>query len=78
MKAIVCERYGPPDVLRLQEVEKPRPHTQTYVLCRWRLLQSESIQYSHMVQDAFLFPRAKLLNALRSRESAPGQRCATL
>jgi NADPH:quinone reductase-like Zn-dependent oxidoreductase len=25
MKAVVCDRYGPPDVLRLEDVERPVP-----------------------------------------------------
>jgi NADPH:quinone reductase-like Zn-dependent oxidoreductase len=25
MRAVVCDRYGPPDVLRLEEVAQPAP-----------------------------------------------------
>jgi len=30
MKAIVCKKYGPPDVLELKDVAKPVPRTMNY------------------------------------------------
>ena len=49
MKAIVCTRYGPPDVLQLKEVEKPAPK-ENQVLIRVR---ATSVNYGDLVARNF-------------------------
>jgi hypothetical protein len=52
MKAIVCTKYGPPDVLEFKEVEKPEPknnellikvHASTVTPMDWRFRQGKNI-----------------------------------
>ena len=54
MKAIVYERYGPPDVLRLQEVQKP-PHDENQVLVKIHAASINAGDYFAMGGKPFLF-----------------------
>ncbi len=71
MKAIVCTKYGSPDVLQLQEVAKPAPQDDE-VLIRiyaasinsrdWRLMRAKPF-FIRLVPGGFLQPKNKILGA---------------
>ncbi|UCD43139.1 MAG: NAD(P)-dependent alcohol dehydrogenase [Chloroflexota bacterium] len=68
MKAIVYEKYGPPDVLQLREVEKPTPsedevlvkvHAASVNYIDWQVLTGESLLLR--VLNGLLKPKHKIL-----------------
>jgi NADPH:quinone reductase-like Zn-dependent oxidoreductase len=71
MKAIICTKYGSPDVLQLQEVEKPAPQDDE-VLIRiyaasvnardWRTMRANPF-FIRLVPGGFLQPKNKILGA---------------
>ena len=71
MKAIVCTKYGSPDVLQLQEVAKPAPQDDE-VLIRvyaasvnardWRFMRAKPF-FIRLVPGGFLQPKNKILGA---------------
>lgn len=71
MKAIVCKRYGSPDVLQLREVAKPAPKDDE-VLIRvyaasvnardWRFMRAKPF-FIRLVPGGFLQPKNKILGA---------------
>jgi NADPH:quinone reductase-like Zn-dependent oxidoreductase len=71
MKAIVYTQYGPPDVLRLQEVEKPTPqnnqvlikvHAASVNALDWHLLTAD-IFLVRLMSGGLLKPKNKILGA---------------
>jgi NADPH:quinone reductase-like Zn-dependent oxidoreductase len=82
MKAIVCPKYGSPDVLQLQEVAKPAPQDEE-VLIRihaasinsrdWRFMRAKPF-FIRLVPGGFLRPKNKILGAdLAGRVEATGR-----
>jgi len=71
MKAIICTRYGSPDVLQLREVAKPAPKDDE-VLIRvyaasvnardWRFMRAKPF-FIRLVPGGFLQPKNKILGA---------------
>ena len=81
MKAIVCRKYGSPDVLRLEEIEKPTPkdhevllkvHAASANAGDWHLLRGEPFPVRLMF--GLLKPRIKILGAdVAGRVAAVGR-----
>lgn len=81
MKAIVCRKYGSPDVLRLEELEKPTPkdhevllkvHAASANAGDWHLLRGEPFPVRLMF--GLLKPRHKILGAdVAGRVAAVGR-----
>ena len=53
MKAIVCTKYGPPDVLQLKEVEKPAPKDDE-VLIKIHTASVNAYDWHFLTADIFL------------------------
>jgi len=71
MKAIVCTKYGSPDVLQLQEVAKPAPkddevlikiHAASINSRDWRLMRANPF-FMRLMPGGFLQPKNKILGA---------------
>ena len=71
MKAIVCTKYGSPDVLQLQEVAKPAPkddevlikiHAASINSRDWRMMRANPF-FIRLTPGGFLQPKNKILGA---------------
>jgi NADPH:quinone reductase-like Zn-dependent oxidoreductase len=71
VKAIICTKYGSPDVLQLQEVEKPAPrddevlikiHAVSINARDWRMMRANPF-FIRLAPGSFLRPKNKILGA---------------
>ena len=70
MKAIICEQYGSPDLLRFEEVEKPAPK-QNEVLVKVHAASLNAYDWHILTADIFL---VRLMGGgfLRPKNKIPG------
>jgi NADPH:quinone reductase-like Zn-dependent oxidoreductase len=61
MKAVVCDRYGPPEVLRLEDVERPVPRPDEVLI----KIRATTVNRSDTETRAGTPPVARLLTGLR-------------
>jgi NADPH:quinone reductase-like Zn-dependent oxidoreductase len=74
MKAIVCTRYGPPEVLQLQEVEKPTPKANEVLIRIYAtaVTASDCIIRGFKVSSRHWIPGRLLLGLTKPRKSVLG------
>jgi len=78
MKAIVCTEYGPPDVLRLEEVEKPTPRdNEVLIRIHATTVTSGDVKLRSMDFPAFYqLPVRMMLGFRKPRNPIPGHELA--
>jgi NADPH:quinone reductase-like Zn-dependent oxidoreductase len=74
MKAIVCTRYGPPEVLQLQEVEKPIPKQNEVLIkiCATAVTASDCIIRGFKVPPSLWLPMGLAIGFTKPRKSILG------
>ncbi len=78
MKAIVCTKYGPPDVLQLKEVEKPTPKdNEVLIRIHASTVTSGDVRLRSFTWAAwFWLPARIMFGLLRPRRPIPGNELA--
>ncbi|MCX6328982.1 MAG: NAD(P)-dependent alcohol dehydrogenase, partial [Bacteroidia bacterium] len=74
MKAIICTKYGPPEVLQLKEVEKPTPKDNEVLIKIYAtaVTASDIFIRSSQLPIQFLIPMRLMLGLTKPRKSIIG------
>ncbi len=72
MKAIVCTKYGSPDVLQLQEVEKPTPRDNEILV----QIYATTVTRGDVIIRSLKFPLTIVFSLMKMRKKIPGHELA--